>query len=179
MLRGGARAQLAELEAFVADLPAIPAGSLLRQLASSPARQLASAIEARWLAYTGRLDAARRLAVPLIATATAYPRVLVPSLFIAGRAHRAEGDTAIDTTLADLIRNSRDRTGKRWTVQAPSVVSRRMGIRSVMRSVNKTSQHPPLGLDGHPEVTGLLARAVVRYRPGGRDRSRWKARLKA
>ncbi|WP_092556269.1 helix-turn-helix transcriptional regulator [Herbiconiux ginsengi] len=121
--RGGARTQLAELEAFIAEIPEqqaatggnaallgltrhtlftvlgqsanahnalhddrlTPAGSLLTQLAA--------VIEARWLAHNHQFAAARKFVVPLIGAATAYPRVLVPALFIAGMAYRADGDT--------------------------------------------------------------------------------------
>lgn len=121
---GGARAELADLEAFVADVPVQQAMSgsnaallalarhalflALGQSASAehalhdehlrrPGTMLADltrVIDARRLAQAGQLEAARRIVAPLIADVSAYPRVLIPALFIAGMGYRAAGDKA-------------------------------------------------------------------------------------
>ncbi|WP_417505583.1 response regulator transcription factor [Microbacterium sp.] len=118
----GARAELTDLEAFVAEVPVQQAtsGSNAAMLAlarhalylalgqSATAERalhdedlrrsgtmladLSAVIDARWLAHAGQLEAARRIVVPLIAEANAYPRVLIPALFIAGMGYRAAGD---------------------------------------------------------------------------------------
>lgn len=122
LYRGGARAELTDLEAFVADVPmqqaisgsnaamlALTRHALFLALGQSASAEralhdedlrrsgtmladLSAVIDARWLAHAGRLEAARRIVVPLIAEASAYPRVLIPALFIAGMGYRAAGD---------------------------------------------------------------------------------------
>lgn len=121
---GRERAQLTELEAFVADIPlqqtTSGANAALLALSkhilfaglgqSADARRvlhddavrrsgsllkhLVTIVEARWLAQEGQLEPARRLVVPLVTRANAYPRALIPALFIAGAAYRAAGNTA-------------------------------------------------------------------------------------
>lgn len=124
MYCGGARAELADLEAFVADRPiqqatsgsnaallALTRHALLLALGQSASAEevlhdehlrrsgtmladLTSVIDARRLAQAGQLEAARRIVAPLITDVSAYPRVLIPALFIAGMGYRATGDKA-------------------------------------------------------------------------------------
>jgi DNA-binding CsgD family transcriptional regulator/tetratricopeptide (TPR) repeat protein len=123
LYRGGARAELADLEALVADVPvqqttsgsnaallALARHALFLALGQSASAEhalhdehlrrsgtmladLSAVIDARWLAQAGQIEAARRLVAPLVADVSAYPRVLIPALFIAGMGYRAAGDS--------------------------------------------------------------------------------------
>lgn len=124
LYRGGARTELVDLEAFVADIPfqqaisgsnaallALARHALFLALGQSanaehalhdenlrrPGTMLAdltSVIDARRLAHAGQHEAARRIVAPLITDVSAYPRVLIPALFLLGMGYRAAGDKA-------------------------------------------------------------------------------------